>query len=458
MEKEQVEKNEEQLKEEAKKISIKEGAAFSVMEGMGVRYITPYALALGAQNFMVGILSSLPALLGNFSQIKTIKLMRKYPRKKIVRSTTFLQAVSWIPIIFIGFLFMSNKISILTSSVLLIIFYTLMTTFGALANPAWNSWMKDVVKKSSGEYFGRKSRISGAIALISMLLAGFILDYFEKTNIFLGFAIIFSIATIGRIISSNYFVKKYEPELKYDEKTYFTFKQFAGKMLSNNFGHFVLFVSLITLATAIASPFFAVYMLKNLRLSYSAYTIVTISSIISTLIFLPFHGRLIDKHGSIKIMKISGALVALIPALWLAPEAISQNSVVAYLIIVEIFSGFIWAAFNLAASNFIYDAVTRQRMPICITYFNIINAFSALLGALLGGILSHYETIFSVSSILFVFALSAFVRLAVFFFISPSVKEVRPVEPISMKEVKQKMKIGTPNIIDLIGLKQLRTK
>ena len=77
-----------------------------------------------------------------------------------------------------------------------------------------------------------------------------------------------------------------------------------------------------------------------------------------------------------------------------------------YLLIIELVSGMIWAGFNLAAGNFIYDVVTRQRMAICTSYFNIISGFGVLLGATLGGILSsHKVNIFGLHPILFVFLL-----------------------------------------------------
>ena len=68
---------------QAKKISIKEGSAWSLMEGFGVRYITPYALYLGASNSQIGLLSSLPWLLGNIFQIPALKFLKNNTRKKL---------------------------------------------------------------------------------------------------------------------------------------------------------------------------------------------------------------------------------------------------------------------------------------------------------------------------------------------------------------------------------------
>ena len=106
------ETNEEALKEEAKKISIKEGSAYGVMDGFGLKYITPFALELGAKNFHIGLLSSIPSLAGNFSQLFSSRLIEKVPRKKILFWAVFIQALMWIPLIILPIFYFKFKIDI----------------------------------------------------------------------------------------------------------------------------------------------------------------------------------------------------------------------------------------------------------------------------------------------------------------------------------------------------------
>jgi hypothetical protein len=56
----------------ARKVSIAEGSAYSVMDGFGLRNITSYAVALNSSNFVIGMLNSVPSLIGNIAQIFTI--------------------------------------------------------------------------------------------------------------------------------------------------------------------------------------------------------------------------------------------------------------------------------------------------------------------------------------------------------------------------------------------------
>jgi MFS family permease len=382
---------EEKLKEETKKLSIREGIAANVMDGAGVTYIPPYALAIGANNAQIGFLTSIPALLGSLSQLFSARAIEKYSRKRIIVTGVFLQALMWIPIILVGYLFFYKNLNHGASATLLIVFYTLFTLFGAFLSPAWNSLMKDTITKGNGAYFGRRNKINGAVSLIVMLICGFILHYTTEINLFLGFAILFGIALISRLVSSYLLTKHHDPELKFEKGYYFTIWQFIRKIPKSNFGKFTVFVSLFMLATYIASPFFTVYMLKTLNFSYATWALITISGMLSAFLFMSLWGKFSDKFGNLKIMRMTGGFIPLIPLLWLlTPFLVNINPalVIVYLLITEFISNFIWAGFNLSVVNFIYDAVTKQRLALCVAYYNIFRGVGVFIGATLGGILA----------------------------------------------------------------------
>jgi len=434
---------EEQLIEKTKKISVKEAASWSVMDGFGLRYITPYALAIGASNTQIGLLSSIPSLLGNLSQLSTLKAMKKWSRKKIVFLGVLLQAIMWLVLIGVGTLYFTFNLRDQTPASWLVIIYTLLVFVGAFSGPAWVSWMKDLVTKDRGDYFGKRSKIAGVVSIICMLIAGFILDYFEKTYIFLGFIIIFFIAFLGRLNSALLVLKQYEPEFKEDSAAYFSLTDFMKKMAQNNFGRFTLYYTLISLAVNISAPFFAVYMLKDLNFSYVSYMIIVLSSSISSLLFMPAWGKFADKYGNVRVMKICGPLIPFIPILWIFSAIIVNTSipVLVYLFLIEILSGIIWAGFNLAAGNFIYDAVSKQRIAICVSYFSILSGFGVVIGATLGGFISSMNfSIWGITPILFVFILSGVIRLIVYLTMDSRIQEVRPVNKFEFSEVKHKIK------------------
>jgi MFS family permease len=266
-----------------------------------------------------------------------------------------------------------------------------------------------------------------------MLTAGLVLDHFKGEKIFFGFVILFGLACIGRYFSFYFLKKQYEPTPTRDEKAYFSFLQFVKKMSSNNFGRFVIFTSFVSFAVAIASPFFAVYMLKELELSYLEFTLINLSSLLSPILFLSFIGKKIDKIGTVRVMKVSGFLTAFVPLFWIFSIFLMKSPLwilIGYLFIIELFSGFVWAAYNLSTSNFIYDAVTKQKIILCFTYFGFINSIGSFFGGLIGGQLSSSSSfsLLGLGAILSVFLISFVLRLLPALFIAPKLKEVRQVE------------------------------
>ena len=61
----------------------------------------------------------------------------------IVLISVLLQALMWIPIAFIPFLFGKNNLGIW----LIILFYVICFSAGKFYIPVWNSWMSDLVPK-----------------------------------------------------------------------------------------------------------------------------------------------------------------------------------------------------------------------------------------------------------------------------------------------------------------------
>ncbi|VVB82694.1 Major Facilitator Superfamily protein [uncultured archaeon] len=320
--------------------------------------------------------------------------------------------------------------------------------------------MKDVVGKETGKYFGNRNKILGISTLLVMLGCGFLLNYFQRIDLlFFGFLIIFGIAFVARLVSWNFLKKHYDPKFKCEEKNQFTFAQFIRAIPRSNFGKFVVFIALAMFGTYIASPFFSVYLLKNLNLDYATWILVTISNPLSTLIFMPLWGKFADKFGNLKVLKWTGALTFLIPILYFFTMFMSGWNVVplvAYLFAIEFFSGFIWAGFNLSSVNFIYDAVSRQKLALCIAYYNIFSGVGVFAGATIGGFISSMNfSLFGISSILFIFLLSALTRIVFYFMMIPKIKEVRKVQRYKSGEFRNELKSMFVPIYNRLGIKSI---
>ncbi|MBM2835796.1 MAG: hypothetical protein HW406_2957, partial [Candidatus Brocadiaceae bacterium] len=244
--------------------SIKDGVAFAATTGFGDNYLNPFAVAIGATNLQIGLLSSFTQLVSSLMQLKAADITERLgSRKKVIVLSVFFQAFMLLPVAIIPYLPQSIQVRAL------ILFSTLYLLFASFANPPWGSLMADLVPEGKrGEFFSKRGRIVGLVTVISAFLAGYILHLFKKQSL-AGFTIIFLVALVS----------------------------------SGNFGKYVVFHSSFSFAVFLASPFFPVFMLRDLGFSYITYTIVTTTVPLASILAVSYWGRRADAIGNRRIIK-----------------------------------------------------------------------------------------------------------------------------------------------------------
>ncbi len=399
------------------KVSFLDGAFASAMIGFTQDYFTPFLLLIGAGVRHVGALSALPNLFSSLAQIISPDIVEKLKSRRIIINTfVFIQAIMILPMIFIALKKNVNPWVFIGIAVL-------FATSGALAGPAWSSLMSDLVEHDKrGKYFGWRNKTLGFITVIMTLFAGLTLNSMKNINIFLGFAIIFSIAFIFRIISFYFLTRMHEPVLEYKKEDSFTLFDFLARIRESNFTKFVLFVAMLNFSVNLASPFFAVLMLRDMHFSYIVYTMITATATLTVYATIERWGMIADRVGNLRVLKFTAPIIGLLPLLWV----INRNPI--FLFFAQLVSGFAWAGFNLCASNFIYDAVSPAKRTRCVAYFNIFNGLALCIGALIGGFLINKLPILFGYKILSLFLVSSFLRILSGLILPVFLKEVRKVE------------------------------
>lgn len=402
------------------KASFRDGLFFSGMAGFTQDYFIPFLLLLGGTARSVGFLNAFQNLFASVTQYKSADwTTQAKSRRKIIISFVFLQALFLLPMC-VSAIFCS------VSTAMVIVLVSLFSAFGALVVPAWGSLMSDLIPVDKrGEYFGWRNKVCGLVAVVASFLAGFILYRMAHVNRCLGFAIIFGSAFIFRLASWYFLTRMHEPVLKHLKEDQFTLIMFLARLKESNFAKFTLFIALVNFSVNLAAPFFAVLMLKDLHFSYMLYAFITVSATLTICLVISRWGRLADRVGNLKVIKVTSLLIAVVPLLWI----LNRNP--AFLFFAQIFSGIAWAGFNLCASNFIYDAVTPEKRTRCIAYFNLLNGLALCLGSLLGGLLLHRLPALMGYKILSLFLISSILRISVSLLGPIPLKEVRPVEKMS---------------------------
>ncbi|MGH8166388.1 MAG: MFS transporter [Woeseiaceae bacterium] len=415
--------------------SLKDAAAFGTMTGIGETYFSAFALFLKATTPQIGLLASLPPLLGSLAQLLSAWLGRVTgQRKAIILAGASLQALSWIPIMTLPLLIPGQAVPLLIACV---VFYQC----GAhLVTPQWSSLMGDIVPvRRRGRFFALRTRLVTAITFMSLLAGGFILHRFSREGITLtGFIVLFSIAACARLVSVYQLSRMHDPAGQVASLEVPFGRTWWQRLRQSNVVRFSIFFALTQFSVSIASPFFTVYMLRDLKFTYLAFTVNTATAIFAQFLTLAQWGRISDIFGNRRILAATGIVIPLMPLLWV----FSSNFW--YLILVQAVSGFAWAGFSLSASNFVYDLIAPNRRATYLAIHNVIASIGIFSGAMLGGYLGavlpteldigsyHLSWL---SPLTGVFVVSTLARATVVIGLIPKVREVRPVRDISLRQL-----------------------
>ncbi|APV44401.1 putative arabinose efflux permease, MFS family [Dehalogenimonas formicexedens] len=398
------------------RLSVFDGAAFNAMMGLTQDFMSPFALALKASTAQIGLLASLPNLALALSQLGSPWISERLrSRKSLLVPMVITQAVLWLPIFIMPQLFHNMAVW------WLIALFTAGSVFGALGNPAWGSMMADLVPAGMrGRYFGFRNRIGGATLLACFFLGGLVLQA-SSNQIMLGFGLLFGAAVIFRLASAYFLSKMYEPPMRRCNDPWHPFHELKT-LPATPVGRLSLFVGAMMLATYVASPFFAVYMLNDLGFGYGAFVVVTASASVANFLFMGFWGRRADRSGHLQIVRVTALMIPLVPVLWLAGHNII------YLIVIQVFSGFAWSGFNLSGTNLLYEAAAPERRTRAIAVFNALSGTAMCIGAAVGGLIATRLPEISGQSLLTLFLISGILRGAVTVFILPSLGRSKRVD------------------------------
>lgn len=415
--------------------SVKDGVAYSVMTGAGEVYFSAFAVLLKATPGQIGWLAALPQLVASVAQLLSAWLGHRLQRRMpIILLGAGVQWFSWLPLAVLPLLFPEHAVWLLIGAVML--YY-----FGAnLAVPQWSSLMGDLVhKRRRGRYFALRTRLASITSFIAMLAAGVLLHLFDQEGYAqAGFVTVFAVAMVARLVSIHHLRQMDDPVGQTAALEIPSFRLWKTHVVNSPFAVFSLFYALMQCATAIASPFFAVYLLRDLQFTYLEFMQNAAMVILAQFLTLNAWGRIADIFGNRLILVLAGSLIPLLPLLWLF------STEHWYLMLLQALGGLLWAGFSLSAGNFIYDALPANKRVTLMALHNTLANVGIFIGALLGGYLAtHLDKTFTLGGHVFelfsvfylVFALSALARGTVAIIFLPRIKEVRHVKAMPVREL-----------------------
>jgi MFS family permease len=404
--------------------SMIDGILWAIMFGFAENYIVPLALFFNATAFQTSIMQGSTQLAISISQLIGSKIVHKIKKRQLISVV----CVAFHALTFI----LIPVVAIITKNPLPIMILFVGGAFITnIGGPGWVSWMNDIVPpRIRGTFWGIRSRILNLTEFCAIIVAGIILYIADGHHIlFFAYAALFIVGGLSRLFGTIPLSKQYEPPMSIAKAgTDVSFGTFLSKLTTTNFGRFSLFSVILTFAVNVMSPVIPVFLLSSIGFNYLQYSIVMMSSMVSTFLAMSYWGKLADKYGNYRILLITAVSLPIVAIGW----AFIKDFYL--LILLQLFSGFVWAGFNLANQNYIFDSIKPENVTRISAYFISLNNIAAFAGSISGGILTLVTKLFVIpffaaNNYELIFFLSGLLRFVIIFFLIKRFTEVRSVVP-----------------------------
>lgn len=375
--------------------SIVEGALAGVMAVFtGGVILTGLGLALGANDFIIGVIASIQAG-ANLFQIRAYRrLERSGNRKSMAVSFAALSRLLWLVIALLILIpsdgYRPYRLGLFT------VLYALSSVLGIYSAVPWVSWLVDLVpEKVRGRFFAQRNLAAGVVGVVLGIGAGKFIDVWNEYSIgpaTAGFAILISVGLVFGFRAVQMQRMMYDPPFPQQASQMTFWETLRDPFRNANFRRLFYFRVAFDLSTGVAGTFYGVYMLTQANLSFAFVSAMAMITTLTSFIALKPWGRVLDQFGNKPVLQICVVGKILFALLWLftSPESLWLYPVI------HMF-GVFDAGVAVAIPNLVYKTAPVERRSNYIAVDGTVVGIAATIAPLIGGGLAVVFTDFHFS-------------------------------------------------------------
>ncbi|MAS91705.1 MAG: MFS transporter [Verrucomicrobiales bacterium] len=358
-------------------------------------FLPGMALAIGAGNFMIGLLASF-APIAQMAQIPAIFVVEKVQLRKLltvvfgIGSRLCLVAAALVP-------FCAPEGS---EVFLFTLFMILFFLGGSFAGCSMASLIKDLLPENRrGSIIASRLSLATAMGAVLSISAGYglkgltsLLDSESSA-----YSVIFLVAACFGLVGSCAVIWIPEPRMpKREEKNWL--RTLIAPVRDPNFRKLLIFSASWSFTVIMSCAFFVVYMLERIGIPMSTIILIAVVSQVTNIYFFRVWGRIADRFSNKSVLAVTVPLFIVLLLLWpftTLPER--HNFTIPLLLLIHLIGGISTAGFNLCAANI----ALKLAPPGNATAYLGANAFcagaSAAIAPIVGGMIASYFALKEVS-------------------------------------------------------------
>lgn len=346
---------------------------------VGGNFLTGLLLLLHADNGFMGLVTIF-TFAGNVLQIFSPLLLERFVQRKniLVAGRILSHTMNIVLIGIIPFLPISSSGMLK----LLLLLLVLNTSTAALLAPGYPVWhIKCIPDKMRAQFFGLYRIISGVIIYTFILIASRMVDTWKAGgNELYGFTWVRIMALAISVVDIFFLMRiKEYPNVQNKEKTDI-FNILVNPFRQKKYLVTVAAAALWSFSASIPGPYFSVYLLKDLQISYSYINILSMLNIPVLIFCTPVWARLVGSNAWFRTLVIS---MGLYTTCFLGLAFVSRPWLVLYPIF-TLWSFILAAGINLVFSNLPFVNIPEGNQANYIGFYSAVNSVGALLGVVVG--------------------------------------------------------------------------
>ena len=352
-------------------------------------FLTGFALALGASNFAIGLLAAVPFAV-QFLQFPGVILVERLRRRRAICTWSagigrcFLIVAALAPFVGGG-----SSVAILVASI------AVYQAAAAVAGCAWNSWMRDLVPETEfGRFFGRRAAANTAMATALALAGGVLVDFLGRMTFavpgtsYAGlFLVSAAIGFLGVRLLSITPDQPMPPATKHTPMLPLLIAPFRHR----NFRRLMAFLASWNFAANLASPFFAVYMLKSLDYPLRTVIVLSTASQLSNIAAIGLWGSLSDRFSNKAVLRFAAPLFLLCTLAWSLTGLAWAKPITFYLLLgIHVLMGIAIAGVTLATGNIAMKLSPAGQATSFLAASGVVSASCAAVAPIVGGLCADF--------------------------------------------------------------------
>ena len=349
--------------------------------------LTAFALHLGASSIMIGVLASTP-FLAQLLQLPAITLVERLRRRKMIAVVSSLIGRAMLAIM-AALAFFSGTLPLL----LFLAAQIILCGFGAVGACAWNAWMRDLApEKRLGRVFARRTMWLSAISLLLGLAAALALDLTPAGSMArnLVFAGMFAIGCVTGMISARVVAAMPEPLMPAAPGPVRLGALLREPLRDLNFRRLLAFVASWQFAINFATPFFTVFIVRQLGFGVSFVMVLGVISQIANIGALRMWGTLSDRYANKSVLAVCApTYIVAIVAMIGASQFGSRELVKLWLVALHLVMGASIAGVTLTSTNIALKLSPKGSASAYVAANAMVTAVSAGVAPIVGGLLAE---------------------------------------------------------------------